>query len=1246
MKNHFPHFEKGLSHYGRVGAIVMGFIALAAFMQMGLMSMNAQAQTVEPRPLSITGHTLYNQLATTQTFTVEGTNIRNGDWDLGSCLVDGEFAPEDSVYVGVYSPIGSGPIFIPAIQIVGLADFVGMDGANEQFRFTAPAFSNFRTGDFTRFYLSKCNTAVIGSHWVASDPFLAPDDDLKIANILTVDEPSLNDLLAVGKPATVISHIYTGTIPGAGSQVRIEYYLNPIPKPGESISSNLKKMYETANFAPAVQDHSSTWARAGFYNSVSEPFIGDATITARLVTSAGALIATSRPSAQFEIGKQMNIMVPAEEPINYFWKGQNESITIEYKGDATLLKGTLLKGSTSNNPFIPIPLFTNCAVVNHQATCEFDLPTKPAGAIDGPGYLILVEEVNSEFGTPVSDSLTVIMNSVIPTEDFSFDTDKGVRGFVFNPLVFGPADKPDVEVGVWVKYESTDNKPSSKAVTLNVHAAFDEDLDDLDFSDLDLLVPAGIESGTSVYVPFGKAQGDSYHWAFKMLVDSSSLVDETNENNNAYFGEDTSVGNPTIDLEKYGTLVYFGATDNPANSYIRVPLGQKGGMIVQLVNHVGYNLPAGHKVLSGRMTFNYDETALSIAAEDIVSEHEGFTISFNPTLSSPGELAVDISLDPDNYPLTPRFTINWLTILPGEHDITLSWTKQGDTSDETNLYLTNDNTPGEYGDTLRGTNVGNFTVEAQGVIKPVSGTYYSRKYPVSNDEQRWSSWANFRAVYNDQLSTQGLTTDTKFALGFFNAAGQNLCSSASCATGFDGAGYYLVPVDKSYNPSDGTSGEVNISNLNSITWMSQVASVQIRITMASSNYYGAESAQPWVESVAINYQSDLLGEVGLISGNTIINIQRGGTATYSFVIARLEGSTFSGQVNWAISESPDSPEVAVLPATGSVTIDDANPTRTIPVTFSATQDAVLNVPYPFTISATSSDAQKVFRPLSVGLTVQGDNSAPFDLIVTPMSASVGQGGSTTFSVTADRDQGFTNAITLSDNILAVFGNDVTNVTYNPSDRVIDANTNGPVTITLTAATEGTDDSARMFTVTGNSGADQSGKSVQVTITDGSNLKNVTIQLTAPIEGGNNSSQPVFSFRLYSAANTQVFEKTDIRTNGQDQASVNVNGLGIGGTYRGFIRSTRHLWREATSPIAVSATQDSYNMSFTKLLAGDIDNVGSANFINSLDAARFTVDWHKNGQEILADFNGDGFVNVLDFASIIVNWFKTGSALPN
>ncbi len=150
---------------------------------------------------------------------------------------------------------------------------------------------------------------------------------------------------------------------------------------------------------------------------------------------------------------------------------------------------------------------------------------------------------------------------------------------------------------------------------------------------------------------------------------------------------------------------------------------------------------------------------------------------------------------------------------------------------------------------------------------------------------------------------------------------------------------------------------------------------------------------------------------------------------------------------------------------------------------------------------------------------------------------------------------------------------------------------------------------------------------------------VMVKITAPFEGARGSVHPAFTFRLYAGA-VKAFEKTGIKLDTQNEATIALGDLAAG-TYKGYLRSTRHLWKEASIQLVIVDGTEEYTLEFDELTSGDID---PNNVINVLDFGTYTFDWGKTAPNLLPDFNEDGAVNAIDVVNIIGNYFKVGSPI--
>ena len=739
--------------------------------------------------------------------------------------------------------------------------------------------------------------------------------------------------------------------------------------------------------------------------------------------------------------------------------------------------------------------------------------TVPSEVQITPGFPVTLYVYAPDFEGIVD---SVIGLQLVSGADFLFDTSRGISGFEFEPLVFDPSEDPapTVTVKVWLRYTGAPGT-QSVATTLRATAGFGTNTIN------NLQIPVSpMNANSSRLVTLGTFPAASNIFQFNLLADSGSDVAEVDEANNVYAGGGTAA-DPGLNTNTIGTLLHLGALDNPASPDIDAGVGEAAIMLVRVENNANYRLPAGEKVLSGRVTLTYDPVALDVTPADVISNTPGLTASYNLALSSIGTLVVDVEMDKNNYPTTPQFEIHWKVQTVGDHEVAVVWSGPGVLGDGTDLFVTDNFTPGIYGDTLRAVMPpsGTFIVHGRAAS---TNTYYSAKFTVATNQSRFVDLDSLTANFNTIRNSGAVITNTTFALGFFNAAGANLCAINTCAStaamSFDSEGYLQV------------SGlEPNVAanlSLDGVSWQDDVAFIQVKIFMTTSNPAGDPTAQPWVQSVEIAYDAD--------------------------------------------------------------------------------------------------------------------DTAPFILTISPTTAQLDANASAQFQISAVRLNNFSDQIALTDDVLATFGANISNVTYSPA-ATIPADSTGPVTITLTAASAPTAQTD-FFNVTGSAAGASTEVAAQVVVGGGSgNTKTINLELTVPIEGGHDGVQPVMAFRLYNAANQQAFAKADVLTNKTtNKVTLSIPALTIGEVYRGFIRSTRHLWQAADTSITIQAATDDYTMSFVRLFSGDLD---PNNFVNSLDFPVLTREWGRSGTGIIPDIDANGAVNSLDVVGIVSNWFKAGVSLP-
>ena len=1238
MKNQNTNSTHTLKHYASLAGVFAGFVALAFFAQFGFSNLVAQAQTTGPVARQITGHTIYNDLPVEQNYIIAGQNLlMNDNWDLSNCAGQSITLSNDEIMVGVRFSGGGFVSYKP----LGLAKYFDANGSTEFFKLPIKPNQSNGNVQYSEFYITKCYTegSEISAPWKVSVPVSAGDDDIEFADPVRITAPAAGEQVVESTAYDIKTQIRTSAVGNVGDPLRVDYYLETTAGTqyylGYQDGLTLQSGENNINY---------TWDPAGYTNDNSLPILGSAKIRS-VVTIVNQHAIGNVLSGEFDIviNPANNGLIEILDPTEFesiAWGATNVPIEFRVSDNIKAVNIKLTRIATLHGGAgYSATLASNCATIPNQdrqsCTVNFPNPTDP---VDG-NYLLIVSNVDAT-NLP-ADIQPVAMFTAAATQDFHFDTSKGINGLEFNPLVFDITKEPQVEVFAWVAYENNTATEYSPDVTLHVTAGFGDTIGWEEVTNKQISVAKGIAAGQSRLVSLGSFKADANIFNYNLELDRTDSINETSETNNTLIGI-LEEKDPGINSGNLGVNLYF---DGIGGSALK-----QGSPLDTLIGLDTGLIPAGALVGEVTFTINYDPSKLALSEDGYILPN-GIAITSLDN-SVPGMLKISLNIDPDLYDNSKGYSlghIEWDTLAPGEVTLRFSSFTRGLIGDENDIFLQDENGVqlSQYGDVLGLMDPDSLTVNISNTPKPLAATYTSRYLPVTDSTHRITGLINFAAIYNDAVSPDPeFTSSTTFRIGFFDENKNNLCVG-SCSPGFSNQ-FYQVNVSESYNPAT-EEGIVPIDDVNNLiqdTWTNQVKYLRIQVIMETSNHYGDATYQPWVEDIYLNYDSEALGEIGLISSTAgVINVAPGESTTYDFTVNLFNEPTFIGTVTWNVSlDQQDTNDVVVTPVGATtMTFDGTNPIKTGTVLVAVSPEALAGLNnYTFSITAVTSDATKTIRPLqNVQINVLGDSTSEFSIQVVPANTSGAVGSNVEFTVTAIRQTGFTDAIAITDNIQSIFGNDIESVTYQPANAIIPANSNGPVTITAAispTAAFGTKD----FTITGESSGINSGATVSLTISDGSDLKNATFTLNIPIQGGNDGIQPIFSFFLYSADNSKIFEKTDIKT--QDQkATVNVNGLTIGGIYKSFVRSTRHLWRESDNTVTISASESNYTFNFTQLLAGDLD---PNNVINAIDVPVLTRDWGKTGQGLIPDIDGNGAVNALDIVAIFSNYFKTGDQLPS
>src|SRR5690606_15803354 len=214
-----------------------------------------------------------------------------------------------------------------------------------------------------------------------------------------------------------------------------------------------------------------TWDPAGYTNENSLPILGSAKIRS-VVTIVNKHAIGNVLSGEFEIviNPANNGLIEILDPTEFesiAWGATNVPIEFRVSDNIKAVNIKLTRIATLHGGAgYSATLTSNCATIPNQdrqsCTVNFPNPTDP---VDG-NYLLIVSNVDAT-NLP-ADIQPVAMFTAAATQDFHFDTSKGINGLEFNPLVFDITKEPQVEVFAWVAYENNTATEYSPDVTLHV----------------------------------------------------------------------------------------------------------------------------------------------------------------------------------------------------------------------------------------------------------------------------------------------------------------------------------------------------------------------------------------------------------------------------------------------------------------------------------------------------------------------------------------------------------------------------------------------------------------------------------------------------------------------------------------------------------------------------------------------------------------------------------------------------------
>jgi hypothetical protein len=544
---------------------------------------------------------------------------------------------------------------------------------------------------------------------------------------------------------------------------------------------------------------------------------------------------------------------------------------------------------------------------------------------------------------------------------------------------------------------------------------------------------------------------------------------------------------------------------------------------------------------------------------------------------------------------------------------------------------------------------------AGGGAHPFTATYYSAPIDITK------GGTVTPAAFSTLMTNYGhpTTSTVKFWVGFFNQSGTNLGLGKF---GFDPDGYLFV---------EGS----NLPDFSGVIQLNEITHVVFKIEMYSPDVTIAAD-QPWVESVVLNYSfnttADMIGFINFdapfqdgnfaVSKNDpagiTINATLGVNADYvgTIQVAFELINQLTGQVETTISGNMSPP--------GQTFHFVAGEPKTLPLTLTliptdSTADGV------YVIHLTGFDVDNsnlTLLPTTGLLTVSGSVSGDqFSVIVTPPDnvAVSGSTDATLYYVTVTPASTFVGTINLTSDVSTVFPTGVTG-TFNPAAVNFSSGNSDPVQSVLSINTPSSAQvtSAKDFTVTGTV-ANSSPAIIQtgtasMSIVDAANT--TVLHVTIPLETGTKPSNPNdyaqhihpnFTLRVYSGT-SMVTEKVGFHTDPYNKADVVLTTKLQPGTYQVYARTTRHLWKKATTPsaglvIAANDADNEYDLGWPT--AGLPSSDYSSNNIVDLFDYQYLFPYDQTGADLLADVNNDGRVDFFDFTYMLPKFGLLGDWLP-
>lgn len=709
---------------------------------------------------------------------------------------------------------------------------------------------------------------------------------------------------------------------------------------------------------------------------------------------------------------------------------------------------------------------------------------------------------------------------------------------------------------------------------------------------------------------------------------------------------------------------------NPDSAQVSIDIGQTTGSVIWLNES---NLPSDLSAKFGIATLSYDPNVVDPVLNSV--DGGGYAGGVNVVVDNertvPGQLVLKYEIkdfDPNSPPggFFGLIVVNWEAVGVGTTDINLKWDGPGIMGDGTDVF------PGGVAQTDLLGRVEEFGLRVTVGNPQVAlvAKYYSAPMDVTADGTVTPN--TFDALSSIYGNPDG--HPVRFSVGFFHRdTNGNYNQLGLGSLGADAEGYFFVEID--------TAG--NLSGINQFTWVNQVTDIKVRIEMSTPDI-NDPALQPWVQNVTLNYTANnIVQTIGIINfhdaaANGQFSVNQGETATV--VLDITASASYSGTVQMELGQITNK-DSNVIDTTISANISDPLSGR-----FDITSNQTVQVTLQFTPTPSTADGTYIFSirgydlantdwtllpdpktgELLVGGATPGEQ---FVVNIVEANQTVARGGTTTYNISVTRASSYIGNIALMTNIrtVGVYGSDIesaifvpTPIVFGPGDVVVPG---GPIltktaTLTIQASANATQlDQDKTFSVTGSDGTNSSSDTATLRIA----ANTMTLHVTIPLEAGTKPVDPTkyaqvqnpnFSLRIYSGA-SRMGQDVNFHTNTLDQANVVIPALQPG-TYQVYARTTRHLWKKATTPSAglvVVAGTTEYTLGWptTGLPASDY---APDNIISALDYPAVGGHINETGDDLLGDVNNDGIISSLDY-SFMINLFNnafkfnlTGDPLPD